>query len=400
MDWTSTFSSTSVSNLASALSAQQSQRESLAYSALNRGAARIQENKYDMALNEFRRAAAYMPNLVEAQLYIGRTYALLDRTDDAIKAYQKAVQLDPTFLDARKELANYYLTNERYAEAEQQLLQIARTNPASTGPISSLGYIYLNTGRLAEAETQFAKAISLSPSDPSGYYSLGLVYNKQGGYAEAVAQFKKAIQLNPTYAVAYADLASSYLGMDESELAQEQVDTLISMNTDESNSLAYEIETTMFKPKILYDDIILGTFDARLGPGTTLDQLDPSLATPGAVKTFTMIFQFNKQMDVASVQNIYNWDISQATGGVAGAYNNGVNLHLENEIMISPIPTSVRYDPVTHRAIVSFKIRQNEAGTGVMDPSHWVFRFSGTDAEGNAMDPHGDEYDRYALGSF
>lgn len=390
----------SASSLASSLTRQQSNRESVAYSALNRGATRIQEQDYEGALADFKRAAAYKPDMIEAQLYIARTYDLLDRTEEAITAYKKAIQIDPTDTNVKSELANYYMTHERYAEAEQELLGIMKTAAPSAGMVASLGYIYMTTDRLAEAEAQFSKAVLMAPTDPAAHYSLGLVYNKQERYEEAVGEFKKAIGLKRDYAVAYADLASSFMALDQTDLAQEQVDTLLILGTDEANSLAYEVMNDMFKPKILYEDIVRSTFPSREGPGTAVADLDPSLATPGSSVTFCMIFQFNKQMDVASVQDVYNWWISKADGGEGGVYNFGANLHPENEISILPIPMAVRYDPVTHRATVSFRITQNTAGTGLMDPSHWVFRFNGIDAEGNPMDTHGDEYDHAALSSF
>ena len=46
------------------------------------------------------------------------------------------------------------------------------------------------------------------------------------------------------------------------------------------------------------------------------------------------------------------------------------------------------------------RITQNENGDGLIDPQHWVFKFSGTDANGNPMDPLGDEYDGFARMSY
>jgi hypothetical protein len=45
---------------------------------------------------------------------------------------------------------------------------------------------------------------------------------------------------------------------------------------------------------------------------------------------------------------------------------------------------------------VYFRITQNATGDGLIDPQHWVFKFSGTDVSGNPMDSRGDEYDGFA----
>ena len=383
----------SLDNVSSALVNQETQRAALANSALSRGADLLVKKNYEGAVVAFKQAAAFRPGLLIAWRNIGQTYALMGRTDDAIAAYKRAVQVDPTSTDARNDLATYLMKQGRYVDAEQQFLQLAKTNPTWAGPAASLGYIYMNTNRLSEAEVQFTKAVRQAPKDASAYYSLGLLYNNQGRYEDAVRQFDQAIALNRNYAVAYADLAYSYIGMDQTDQAQDQVKALFSMDTDESNSLATEVQAAMYKPRLLYQDLTRSTFNTRLGPGTPLEDLDPSLATPGAVKTFALTFQFNRNMDVASVQSIYNWSIAKASGGEAGVYNYGANLHPEREVGILPYPTSVRYDPLTLTATIYFKVTQNASGNGVIDPSHWVFKFTGTDSSGNAMDPHSDQYD-------
>jgi tetratricopeptide (TPR) repeat protein len=387
------FNVTSASDLFSAISDSGAQRQSLSYSAVNRGAARLQEKNYEAAAREFRRATAYDPSSIQAYRLLGRAYELQGKTEDAIATYKRALVVDTSSDIVRNDLATIYMKNQRYAEAEQEFLRIARTNPASAGTAAALGHIYLATGRNADAETQFQKAARLAPQDPAAHYSLGLMYNKQERYSEAVPEFKRAIELRRDYAMAHADLAYSYLGLGQDDAAQNEVNELITINTDESNSLAYEVELTMLKPGIQFENLVDGTFNTRLGPGTTLDQLDPSLATPGASKSFSMVFQFNQSMDIASVQDVFNWTITKASGGKGGVYNNGVNLHPEKEVSILPHPTAARWDPLSNCATIYFNVTQNAAGDGVMDPSHWVFGFNGTDAGGNPMDTDADQYD-------
>ena len=396
MAWTSD----AITNAMSALSSQISQRETMATSALSRGALRLQQQEYALALREFQIAAAYKPDLPDAQIYLGRTYEIMGRTEDAINSYQHAIRLDPSRSDAVELLASLYMTSGRYAEAEPQLKQLIRLDPTAADPIATLGYAYLNSGRPDEAEMQFMKAIRLAPRDASSYYNLGVVYNQQGQFTEAIRQFEQAIDLDRNYAMAHSELAYAYLGLDQPDQARDQLDTLRRIDTTESNALADELANAIYTPKILINDAVHSTFDAHLGPGTPLEQLDPALATPGATVTFSMVFLFNKKMDLASVQKYNNWWISKASGGEGGVYNYGANLHPSDEVSIAPLPKAVRYDPLNYRATVYFTITQNASGTGVIDPSHWVFRFRGSDAEGKLMDHRGDQYDGAARGAF
>jgi hypothetical protein len=105
-------------------------------------------------------------------------------------------------------------------------------------------------------------------------------------------------------------------------------------------------------------------------------------------------------MDPASVRKALNWSIRQATGGPGGVYANGVVLQMARQVSILPVPLAVTYDPTTFEATVSFRVSQNATGNGLIDPMHWVFRFMGTDAAGNPIDPTGDQWDGAAKRSF
>jgi hypothetical protein len=164
--------------------------------------------------------------------------------------------------------------------------------------------------------------------------------------------------------------------------------------------LALELELTLYTPKISSVKPLDSTFPSVLGPRTPLAVLDASLQTPNLSKTFSLTFQFNQAMDISSVQNSLNWFIFKASGGTAGFYNNGVNLQPEKEILLSPIPINVGYDSQNYKATVFFSVTQNSTGDGVIDPSHWVFKFKGNDVSGNMIDSSSDEYDGFALSPF
>ncbi len=388
-----TYAITPADALTSALASQQDTRKSLSNSALGSGLKYYQDGDYEKAVSEFKRAVSLNPESADAYTYMGNSYIKLDKYDEAIAAYKKPVILDQSSTEAKKNLGNAYMEAERYDEAEDVFKQMAKQESTSPYAHNSLGYLYMKTGRNDEAVLEFQKVINISPYDGNGYYGLGLAYNNQGKYAEAVKQFQEAIRLKEDFAFAYADLGYAYIGLDQKDKAQEQIDILYDMNTDKSNALAAELELSLMTPQIVDIDVEDSTFLSPLGPFTSVSILDSSLNTANASKSFSMVFQFNQQMDIASVQNTFNWSISKAQGGTGGWYNNGVTVEPEREIEIPPFPTSVYYDPTTYQATVFFTISQNADANGLTDPSHWVFKFAGTDVGGYAMDKSADEYD-------
>ncbi len=384
----------------SALANRGGNQQALASSALSRGATRIQAQDFEGALAEFKRAAAYNPELTVAFQYQARVYTMMGKRDEAIDAYRRAVRTDPENTAVRTDLAKAYLNSQRYAEAEVEFKRVANTNRADPGAAAQLGFLYLSQGRLAEADTQFTLTTRLAPKAAASWKALGQVRNAQGLYGEAVKLFERSIELDPKYADAYSELGFAYIGLEDFDKAQQQADQLHYLDTDRSVALANELELTLFTPEIAYLDPSESTFASTLGPNTPLSTLDPALATPGASVTFTMTFRFNQPMDLVSIQNQYNWNISKAKGGTAGVYNHGANLNGDRETNIMPFPISVRYNAEDQTATVYFKVTQNATGDGVIDPMHYVFQFDGRDASGNPIDRRGDQYSGYVKSAF
>jgi hypothetical protein len=134
------------------------------------------------------------------------------------------------------------------------------------------------------------------------------------------------------------------------------------------------------------------SFPFDLSSGTKVSALDAYLANANASKTFTMVFQFSKEMDKASVENLLNWKIGRTTGANPGqAYNFGLPVPA-TEIRMQPYPAYVSYDSKAWTATVSFRIQQNGAADGTIDPSHIQFTFLGKDQFGVVMDPENDQF--------
>lgn len=132
---------------------------------------------------------------------------------------------------------------------------------------------------------------------------------------------------------------------------------------------------------------------------TPVSAMDSYLENAGASKLFTMQFQFNKEMDRESVENILNWSITRSSeSGPAMAYNMNMGIP-STEIGLQQYPTSVYYDENTWTATIRFNVTQNEDADGTIDPEHIVFAFSGMDADGNEMDEDFDQYMAFC-GSF
>lgn len=382
---------TSSNNLFAALSTDQSQlRASIAQYALSNAGTLLQAKKYPEAIAQLKKALGMDPSSTTAYSNLGNTYLQMNNTRDAIIAYKNQIRIDPTSADAYNSLGNAYMQAGNHTEAEKQYKISARMDPSSTYAPYALGNIYVQNNRLAEAQVQFTKVTKIAPKDAHGYYGLAMVDNKLGKYDEAVTQANKALSLKKDFAEANFELGTAYKGLGQKDKAQEQVDILTKLN---STTLAGDLSQTLFTPKIIAALPDVSSFKNLYGPDTLLKSLDAALYLPNTSKDFSMVFQFDAEMDSSSIMNVSNWSISKANGGHAGLYNNGVNLKSDLETSVARTPKRVVYDPSSMQATLTFTISQNAFATGKIDPSHLVFQFSGIDASGNKIDPTADQVD-------
>lgn len=387
---------TLLDDMFSTMASQENQRMQAANTAMSSGATYYQKKDYSRASSEFKRAISMDPTNSQPYNLLASTYLAQKKYDEAIKTYKNSLSLDPTQASVHQNLGNIYLQQKKYNLAEKEFKEAGRLDPADTLAPYTLGQLYVQTERYAEAETQFKKVSRMAPNDPNPYYSLGATYNKQEKWSEAVKQLTQAVKLRPKMTAAQFELGVAYSELGDTTKAQKQVDIVTRLDAAQGALL----QATLAQPKMVaVGGGEVDNFTNSLGMNSQLYALDATLMTPNSSKEFSMSFYFDTKMDTESVQDAANWTITKASGGAAGYYNNLLAV-LPTEAYIPQNPSRVVYDPEKQVATVTFLLSQNAAGDATIDPSHMVFKFSGTDARGKIMDPTADEFDGAAQTPF
>ena len=367
--------------------------DTLAQGAISSGINYYQDGKYDVAAREFKRAIALSPqseNALDAYDYLAMAFLELGNNKEAIKAYQSALRLSPNEEGFHYKLGNILLEEGNTDQAINSYKAALRIEPNSTTYLYSLGQAYLAKGSLDDAKAQFERIVSRAPQEYGGYYGLGQAYYQAEEYEKAIEQFERVIALKEDFSSVHVDLGYALTDLGRVEEAYEQVDFL----QGKDPSLAIVLNNYLYQssePEFLlgYSD---SGFNTYLGPRTPLSALNSYLSSPNASQEFTMKFIFSKEMDIASVENRFNWRISRATRDLKGGpYNWGMPIS-STEANITLFPDLVNFDYQTNTATVTFTLIQNESGNGTIDPSHIVFQFLGKDSYGNAMNVSGDQY--------
>jgi len=370
--------------------------DSIAGATLGRGIDAFMAKDYDTAVKEFRRSIALSPfsdNSLKAFEYMAKALAATGKTREAITAYKQAINVFPSADGLNLALGNLLYAEKRYEEALGQYKAAVSKNTLVSQNFYSLGQGYLALEQYDEAEQQFKKVIQMSPQESGGYYALGQTYRMAGRYGEAEERLGKALSIETDAETTHYELGITYALQRQIDKANEELAILEAHDSAFFEDLQKTINENS-APRLIA--AYTSGLNLASTPGTLVSSLDSALATPGVSKNFTMNFVFDKDMDIGSVQNIANWNISRSVSSTTGGlYNWGRSLPV-TEVSLSPMPTNVIYDPDSLTATITFKITQNSTGDGTIDPSHLVFKFQGTDIYGNPMNTSADQYNRFS----
>ena len=371
---------------------QQGQIDSFAGQALNSGIEKYKQKNYDAAIKDFKRAVGIAPRssyATNAAIYMANSYINLGDKKSALKSYDDALKLhhNNDTLYVRK--GHLLFDMERYKEAEEAYRKAVHIYKNDVS-LFSLGQALLQLDRFSEATEAFQEVKRLAPNSVNGDYGLALVYKEQGILEKAVEKFEAITKVKKDFYDAYAELGYIYADLDRFDKAEEMLQILEENAPHLADTLSryiYKVE----EPKFMF---VWGnsTFPKSLPARTKVSALDSYLQNGDASKEFNMIFQFNKEMEKTSVENIFNWQISRSTKSGAGQfYNFGLPV-ADTEIKITSFPDQVVYDEKLMLATLTFTITQNAAADGTIDPGHILFKFNGVDTYGNKIADAGDEY--------
>jgi Flp pilus assembly protein TadD len=375
----------------------QANMDSLAGTILGQGIDYFTNENYVQAVKSFKAAAALSPssdNSSNAYDYMGQSYIKLEDTDKAIKTYKEAIRLYPTNDKFHKALGDIYLKEKMPDEALTEYEAAVKLNADDAETRYSLGQSYITAGELDKAKEQFAEVVRISPASATGYYGLGQIAHLEGDPKDAVSQLTKAIRVNRGFELAYLELGYVYADVGEFQKAEDQSSILKSKSSDKTTTLDAYI-TVATQPQITAA-LSPNGFSTSLGPKTEVSDLSSILTKAKKSKLFSMNIAFSKDMDEASIINPYNWKISRATiRDNGGVYNGGLTPSVKEAILL-PKPAYVTFDSATNTATVRFRISQNATADATIDPKHIVFKFSGVDTYGKAMDTSADEYSGFS----
>jgi Flp pilus assembly protein TadD len=150
---------------------------------LGRGYDALKQDRYEVAVNEFRAALQLDPSLVlRARFPLAVALFELHRSEEArreLEAVRRETGDHPNILYY---LGRLDLEGRNFESAIRNLKEAATAKPKAPFPDTAyyLGFAYFKHGDLAAAEEWLKEAARLNPHDDRVLYQLGFVYRKEG----------------------------------------------------------------------------------------------------------------------------------------------------------------------------------------------------------------------------
>ena len=161
---------------------------------------------------------------------------------EATDAYKLAIRVDPNYAPAYGGLGHAYLNGGNPEQALTAFKEQVRLAPNDAEAQFDLGYYYNFMGRHGEAFAPLVKATQLDPTFAEAFYEIGFAYLRGEDYNKSIGFFRSAIRLKPEYAEAYLGLGQVYAKQGKTELANEQLRKLNSLDPKLARRLEKEMQ--------------------------------------------------------------------------------------------------------------------------------------------------------------
>ena len=130
------------------------------------GGVHLGSGKFELALQDYERAAELEPLDATYCSYVGKALSKLNRPAEAIRHYRQALQLEPDLWETHFALGDELVAVNQIAEAGREYAEVIRFRPDNALAHLNLGVMQARLGQFDEALRQFGETLRLEPGNP------------------------------------------------------------------------------------------------------------------------------------------------------------------------------------------------------------------------------------------
>jgi tetratricopeptide (TPR) repeat protein len=195
------------------------------------GIAAEQHGDNRSAIEDFRKALAKRPDLIDARIALGVALAATGQLDSAIDEDTRALQTAPDRVAVRMNLGLAYYKKGDLAHARQQFETVHLAEPANVQAAVLLGYVFIKLGREVDAVDLLTPLEVGHESNMDLEYVLAFSFIETGDNKDGIPRMEKYAQVTRT-ANAYVIAGSALLN--QAQMVEAQKDLLAARQVDPS----------------------------------------------------------------------------------------------------------------------------------------------------------------------
>lgn len=197
----------------------------------------LQNEDLQNALAIAERAIKNDPGNILVQMWLGRIYYGLGRTDDAVKAYTRAIELEPSNVGAYDQLAEIEAESNDLVAALDIYTKLVEVAPDSAYVRYRLGWNLAQTGDNEGGITALEKALELDPALVPARYLLGILYLDTKQWEKSASMFERDLNDRADDVQAMKYLAAARTRLGKYDQAIELLDAIIAKDGDPSHHI-------------------------------------------------------------------------------------------------------------------------------------------------------------------
>lgn len=201
------------------------------------GVTRYNRRDFKSAESAFRQALQRDSNIGLARNYLGNIFLEQNRLDLAVQEYGEAIRLIPNFGEAYYNLG---LALHRQGQKEAAITayrQALAANPKMAAAQYNLGLALYEQEQRQEAIAAYQQAINLDGNNANAYFNLAIALQQEGQVEQAIAAYRQTVKLNPEKTAAYNNLGALLVLQDQPAEAIKVYQQAIRQNS--KNAVAY-----------------------------------------------------------------------------------------------------------------------------------------------------------------
>lgn len=163
-------------------------------------------NKYEDAVNAFKKVIFLHPKLAQGYNNLGVVLKEMGLYREAIQKFRHAISIRPEYPEALNNLGITFQKIGDRKSAYKALNEAISSKPTYSDAINNIANILEEMGEYNQSEKAYKKALSLQPALAEAHNGLGVIYSHQGKSDQAVRSFRAALAANPDHSFALAQL--------------------------------------------------------------------------------------------------------------------------------------------------------------------------------------------------